>query len=66
VDGRPTPIIGAEVDFMGCEVPAGIHQIQFLYQPLSLQLGRWISLSAALLLLAGAVVRTRQTQTTQV
>lgn len=66
VDGKPTPIIAAEVDFMGCEVPAGIHQIQFIYQPVSLQLGRWISLSAGLLLLAGAVLRTRKAQTTQV
>lgn len=44
VDQQPMPVERVNGDFMGCVVPAGVHQVQLVFDPISLRLGRIISL----------------------
>ena len=37
VDGRPTPLLRANLIFRGVEVPAGHHLVAFSFQPLSIR-----------------------------
>ncbi len=52
VDGRPTKIYAANAAFRAVEVPAGVHRIEFSYEPWAFRLGAGISLLA----LAGMLV----------
>lgn len=48
VDGRPVQVQQADFAFRAVEVPAGRHQIEFRYRPLSFQVGAFLSGGAAL------------------
>jgi len=49
VDGQETPVWRANYGFNAIAVPAGEHQIEFVYRPDSLRWGLWIGAAAALL-----------------
>jgi hypothetical protein len=49
VDGEPAPLLTAEFGQLGVLVPAGHHQVRFVYRPL---VGRWAALSALCWLVA--------------
>lgn len=46
VDGQPASIARADAFFRTVAVPAGAHQVEFVYEPLSLKIGAGISLLA--------------------
>jgi hypothetical protein len=51
IDGRPAPVLRANVAFRAVQVPAGTHRIRFVYRPWSVRVGLAISgLATALLL----------------
>jgi uncharacterized membrane protein YfhO len=51
VDGRETNIVEANQLFSAIEVPAGEHEVKFVYSPLSLKIGAGISLLTIFVLL---------------
>jgi len=51
------PIVRAEIDFMGCVVPAGEHTVLFSFEPVSVKNGRLISAMAMILVSVYAVIR---------
>jgi uncharacterized membrane protein YfhO len=53
-DGRPLPVIRANLAFRAVPLPAGSHRVVFQYQPALQQLSSIISLSALVLLVVGA------------
>jgi hypothetical protein len=55
VDGAPAPIHRVNRIFRGVVVPAGVHRVEFRYEPLSFKLGALLSL----LSLAGALLAAR-------
>lgn len=57
VNDTATDVICAELDFMGCVVPAGRNTVQFRFEPASVTNGRRISLLAVLLLAVFAAAR---------
>ena len=62
VNDTATDVVRAELDFMGCVVPAGRNTVQFRFEPTSVTTGRRISLLALLLLavyVAARVISTR-------
>lgn len=52
VDREPATILRVDGAFRGVVVPAGSHEVRFVYQPLSLRLG-WVGLGVGILILAG-------------
>ena len=66
VDGRETPIYRADSMFRAIELPSGSHDVQFQFQPSSIQVGLWISVAAGVVCLAllclPAVLRRRLAQ----
>ncbi len=59
VDGVETPVLRADYFFRGVPLGPGRHEVELVFDPLSVGLGRIISLTtlAALLLAAGALWR---------
>jgi hypothetical protein len=55
VDGRTTPILRANLMFRAVELPAGEHQVEFIYRPHGLKIGAGISGATALLLAATGI-----------
>jgi hypothetical protein len=55
LDGREVPIRPANAAFRAVAVPAGRHQVRFVYRPASVYVGLYLSL-AALLVLIGIVI----------
>jgi hypothetical protein len=55
VDGRPEPLLRANVAFRGVRVPAGRHVVEQVYRPGAVVYGLWISAAAVLAGLATAV-----------
>lgn len=51
VDGRPAPILRADLVFRAVPLEAGRHTVEFHYRPASFRTGLWVSLAAALLVL---------------
>ena len=47
VDGRPVPLLRANVAFRAVEAPAGAHRVRFVYRPASVTIGLAISAAAA-------------------
>lgn len=56
VDGAPAPIVRAYHTFRAVAIPAGSHTVTFTFEPASLRVGLFISLLAAAVLAAVAVV----------
>lgn len=52
IDGTPTPIIPADIQFRAVEVPAGTHTLTFRFQPKSVRWGFWLSGFGLLLLVS--------------
>ncbi len=50
VDGRAAPLLEVDSVLMGAPMPAGEHQVEFLYQPRGLLVGRVISLASLVIL----------------
>lgn len=50
VDGVSQPIYAANLTMRGVYIPAGVHQIEFVYSPLPFKLGVYISLLTLLLM----------------
>ncbi len=48
VDGKPVPVLPANVAFRGVPVPAGRHVVEMRYRPRSVRLGFAISLVVGL------------------
>ena len=57
IDGRPTRVLRANVAFRAVEVPAGVHNIRFLYRPFSVKAGLVVSALAVALGLGYLVAR---------
>lgn len=57
IGDSPASILRAEIDFMGCVVPAGDHKIRFSFEPLSVKNGRLISSIAMILVSVYAAIR---------
>lgn len=56
LDGSETPILRANLAFRGVAIPAGVHLVEFLYDPASFRYGSWISLVALAFVLCGLAV----------
>ena len=52
VDGTPADVVRVYGDFMGCVVPEGAHEVEFIFDPASFAVGRAVSLAALALLAA--------------
>ena len=57
IEDSAVPIVRAEIDFMGCVVPAGDHTVRFSFEPVSVKNGRLISAMAMFLLSVYSVIR---------
>jgi len=67
VDGKRTDVIRTNVAMRGIELPAGVHVVEFSYQPLSLAVGRVLSVGsicAALIVITVDFLRTWHWRTT--
>jgi uncharacterized membrane protein YfhO len=63
VDGRTTPILRANLMFRAVELPAGEHQVEFVYRPHLVRIGAEISGATGLLLVVvgiGLAIRRRR------
>ncbi len=60
IDGRPTPIVHTNYVVRGVSLPAGQHQVEFTFRPLSFYLGLGVSLAAVAFVLAIGVVEVRR------
>jgi hypothetical protein len=56
VDGQRTAILRGDVLFRVVPVPAGEHDVEFRFEPKSVQLGLWVSLASLLALVVAVVV----------
>jgi hypothetical protein len=61
VDGEPTDIQLANETFRAVKFPAGVHQVEFQYAPMSLQLGEVMSLASAVVIIIGLATSNRRT-----
>lgn len=57
ITDSPVPILRAEIDFMGCVVPAGNHTMLFSFESVSVKTGRLISTMAMILVSVYAAIR---------
>jgi hypothetical protein len=60
VDGRPVPLLRANLAFRAVAVPAGSHTVVFDYQPASVRLGGWLTAAAMGVWVLGAAWRPRR------
>jgi membrane protein YfhO len=60
VDGRPQPLLRANVAFRGVRVPAGSHVVEQVYRPGTVVYGLWTSAAAALAGLAVVLASRRR------
>jgi len=51
VDGHKVPVLRADFAFQAIAVPAGKHDVQFVYRPLSYLVGKWVTITGALVIL---------------
>jgi hypothetical protein len=58
IDGRPAPILRANLLMRGAAVDRGMHTLSYTYEPASVRIGLWVS-AAGLLALFGLVVWAR-------
>jgi uncharacterized membrane protein YfhO len=59
IDGRPAPILRANLLMRAAAVDAGSHTLVYTYEPTSVRIGAWTSL-AGLVVLAGLAAWSRQ------
>lgn len=59
VDGQVAPVVPVDCDFLGCLVPPGQHHVEFLFRPLSLKFGAFVSACGLGLLVSLIAVRSR-------
>lgn len=52
IDGKETKIYRANFAFRAVKVPAGIHEVKFIYNPVTFRLGLFISLGTFLMILS--------------
>jgi Bacterial membrane protein YfhO len=52
VDGKLTPTLAADVTLTGIPVPAGAHEVQLVFQPLSFRLGLALTIVATIIMSA--------------
>jgi hypothetical protein len=64
IDGRPVPILRANVAFRAVATPAGSHRIRFVYRPTSVKVGLTVSALAALVGLSFPLAALRSTRGT--
>lgn len=62
LDGREVPILKAREYFRKIELPAGEHEVIFVYDPLSLRIGAWLSLLTLAGLALGGIIHFRKTK----
>jgi hypothetical protein len=55
IDGRPSPILRANLLMRGAAVTAGRHTLVYTYEPASVRLGAWVS-AAAFMALIGLIM----------
>ncbi len=60
IDGEPTEILKANLNFRAVELPAGEHLVVFKFNPPSLQIGAGISGLALIVLVAGLLMAVRK------
>jgi len=48
IDGRPAKVLTANMSFLSVQVPAGEHEVEFIYDPKGVKAGFWISICALL------------------
>lgn len=60
VDGRPVPILPANIAFRGVALPPGNHRVEFVYQPEVVRLGGMISLTTLAIVLWQLLLRRRK------
>jgi hypothetical protein len=60
VDGRPSPVLRANVAFLATPVPQGRHQVELRYAPNSVRLGVAVSGAGALAAATGLLLRPRR------
>lgn len=51
IDGKEQPIIRSDLSFMGLEIPAGSHRIEFIYTATKIAAAWWLSIIGTILLL---------------
>jgi hypothetical protein len=54
VDGKEAPILRANYAFRAVEIPAGRHQVEFIYRPRIFYVGLWITLLTSLFIIGAA------------
>jgi uncharacterized membrane protein YfhO len=59
VDGKPVPVQRVNQFMRGVLLPAGEHQVEFIFAPLSVKLGLGLSLSGVFLVAALIIVSRR-------
>lgn len=66
LDGYPTPVYIANHAFRTVVVPAGTHQVEFVYEPLGFRIGAAISfLTMAALMLIPLAIRTKRSRVSE-
>ena len=54
IDGHEFPTLPVYGDFLGCVIPAGRHQVELTFRPVSVQLGLLMSLAALAVTIGGS------------
>jgi len=52
VDGKPADVLQADVTLAGIAVPAGVHEVRLVFQPLSFRIGLGLSIVSVMILLS--------------
>lgn len=60
VDGRPAELLRADLTFRAVFLPAGQHQVEFVYEPTSFRIGVTMTAVAALLIILALILARRQ------
>jgi hypothetical protein len=55
IDGQPADLFPADMTLTGIRVPAGLHDVQVVFRPLSFKIGAALSIAAAVVLLTIAL-----------